>query len=284
MLKNQCLTRISPKTKLLRVKDFSESSNQEAMQAEFRSLGIHYTILSSEFILIQRDLTVAEKRRIYDVFGRGWVFISGQIIEGGVSALKSEGPPIEIPSQESFSAYLPAFSVVEWLVEPGLVKIEMLTSTKKLDMKLPPYPVVYPQKRPGTIFDHYQDFVENGPPESIKNISRPCSSCSLSERVYAHIRAHYREPLSIGDLSKKLKTSPSVLSRYFKRCFGATPIALLNQMRVMNSLGDLLWDDKKVLDIAMDSGYSNVRVYNEQFSKIVGNPPSELQKKRPVEL
>jgi len=43
-------------------------------------------------------------------------------------------------------------------------------------------------------------------------------------------------------------------------------------------MSHLLLDKHYVLDVAMDVGYSQSRMYNEHFSQIIGNQPSTLLK------
>lgn len=103
-------------------------------------------------------------------------------------------------------------------------------------------------------------------------------SSTHSERmkqVLTHIRDHYRNRLSIGDLACLAGFSQGHFCSFFRRMTGTTFIDYLNRYRV-NQAADLLrTTDRKILDIAMEVGFDNASYFIVKFRKYMRCTPHE---------
>ncbi len=95
--------------------------------------------------------------------------------------------------------------------------------------------------------------------------------------INAYIQKHYRESISLKELSEQLFLSEGYLSRYFKSNYGVTFSTYIKGVRLSHAMDDLLYTEIPITQIAYDNGFSSVsffnRVFKEQYHKI----PSEFR-------
>ncbi|CAH1665158.1 AraC family transcriptional regulator [Chelatococcus asaccharovorans] len=95
--------------------------------------------------------------------------------------------------------------------------------------------------------------------------------------AYALIEAHYREELSISDISIALEISPYHLMREFRRHTGIPMHALQTQFRV--ELGKrLLRQGLPVAEVALAAGFADQSHFTKRFREIVGTPPAAYRR------
>lgn len=95
------------------------------------------------------------------------------------------------------------------------------------------------------------------------------------------MEAHHREPLSLQDLAKAFSVSPAYLSKVFKTCTGHTFKSHLNKIRLNHALCDVISTDDTMSDIAMRSGFPDIRSFNTLFKETYGLTPLQYRKKHP---
>lgn len=95
--------------------------------------------------------------------------------------------------------------------------------------------------------------------------------------ILNYIMMHYREPITLTELSDKLYLSNAYLSKYIKRNFGFSFLKLLNNIRMEYAVGELLYSDKSIIKIAMDNGFSNLAGFNKTFREIYHKTPAEYR-------
>ena len=75
--------------------------------------------------------------------------------------------------------------------------------------------------------------------------------------ILSYLMMNYREPITLKELADRLFLSHTYLSKYIKNNFGMSFLKLLNNIRLDHAVSDLLYTDKTILKIAMDSGFPN---------------------------
>lgn len=85
-------------------------------------------------------------------------------------------------------------------------------------------------------------------------------------RVTRFIAQHYREPLTIQAIADDVKLHPKYLMRVFKKQCGVSVWAYLTRLRVSHAQRLLITSDLKVLDVAMESGFSSVAPFYVAFA------------------
>lgn len=101
----------------------------------------------------------------------------------------------------------------------------------------------------------------------------------LMQEVQDYIRTHYREPIRIDDLSHHIDRAPNYITQTFKDVTGMTPITYLHQVRVYAACDLILNSRMTIGQVSEYLGYSDQAHFNRVFKKIMGYPPSYIQRK-----
>jgi AraC-like DNA-binding protein len=85
-------------------------------------------------------------------------------------------------------------------------------------------------------------------------------------RITHFIAQHYREPLTVQAIAADAGLHPKYLMRTFKKQCGMTVWEYLTRLRVSHAQRLLIMSDLKVLDVAMESGFSSVAPFYAAFA------------------
>lgn len=96
--------------------------------------------------------------------------------------------------------------------------------------------------------------------------------------VLDFIHSNYQNKISIEDMAGKINLSPYHFCRFFKRFSGETPFDYLNHYRINHAARLLCSTNKKIMDIAFESGYANFSYFIKLFKQIKGCTPSVFRK------
>lgn len=97
-------------------------------------------------------------------------------------------------------------------------------------------------------------------------------------KAIRYIDAHFREPLSLGDVAHQLSFSLSYTSKLLKKYTGLPFIKYLSYVRVRGSLEALLEGKEQIEKIALDCGMANAKAYTTTFKELYGVLPSAYRK------
>lgn len=93
-------------------------------------------------------------------------------------------------------------------------------------------------------------------------------------RIIHLVEKGYEEKISLAEIARKEQLSLGYLSRFFKEKTGCNFTEFVNLIRIKKSLPDLVNTDRKILDIALDSGFSDAKAYNTIFKRTYKMTPS----------
>ena len=96
--------------------------------------------------------------------------------------------------------------------------------------------------------------------------------------VLNYIDSHYREEISLNDLSKTLNLNRYYFCRLFKRATNSTFTEYLNFVRVCKAEKRIISGAGNISEISMDVGFSSVSYFNRIFKKYKGCTPSAYKK------
>jgi AraC-like DNA-binding protein len=105
------------------------------------------------------------------------------------------------------------------------------------------------------------------------------------KRIIQHIEKEYEKRLSLAEIAEKENLSLGYLSRLFKEKTGCNFTEFVSLIRLKKSLPDLVKTERKISDIALDSGFVDVKAYNTFFKRTYGMTPSRWRneyKKKPA--
>ena len=94
---------------------------------------------------------------------------------------------------------------------------------------------------------------------------------AIAELCAGEGHAHSKE------IAEKLNVSIYYLSHVFKTLTGATVIEYRNELRLTKSKQLLLHTDKRIGEIALEVGFSNVAYFSEIFSRSEKISPSQYR-------
>ncbi len=93
-----------------------------------------------------------------------------------------------------------------------------------------------------------------------------------------YIDEHYNEKLSVPDVAQLFALSPSYFRYLFKSITMQTFVEYLNNIRVIKACELLCTTGKRVLDISLDTGFNNIKHFNEVFKQATGLTPLQYRR------
>lgn len=93
------------------------------------------------------------------------------------------------------------------------------------------------------------------------------------------IDQNFQRKLLLSEIARKEELSLTYLSHIFKDVMGMSFQEYLNQKRLEYACQLLFTTDRKILDISLSSGFSDVRYLNEAFFRQYGCTPKEYRKR-----
>ena len=98
------------------------------------------------------------------------------------------------------------------------------------------------------------------------------------QRMQDYIEANKTEEISLSDLARASLFSPWYSYRLFRDCLGLTPTEYIRKYRLTQAAKQLRSGDVKVIDAAMDAGFTNVDTFTRAFYREFGLNPSDYTK------
>lgn len=103
-----------------------------------------------------------------------------------------------------------------------------------------------------------------------------CASPVIRE-VMLYIKAHYSEEIELKMLSDTFHLTPAYLSAAFKKQVGMNYLEFMNRYRVSRAGEELAHTQKKIYQIARESGFRDEKYFSIVFKKFAGLSPSEYR-------
>ncbi|MBQ4081815.1 MAG: AraC family transcriptional regulator [Clostridia bacterium] len=117
--------------------------------------------------------------------------------------------------------------------------------------------------------------------ECLEFSDTPISRNDITHRVLEYCNEHYREPITLEDLSEALFVSRSYLSRVFGEKLGIGFCEYLNFLRVSSACRMLqLPDCPTITEVADLVGFGSLRNFDRAFQKLKGVTPAEYRRRR----
>jgi len=93
-----------------------------------------------------------------------------------------------------------------------------------------------------------------------------------------YMQDHLQDELSRDEVAKVACLSPSHFSRMVKQAFGQSYTDLLSHLRVEKARELLVLTDKSLIQIGLESGFSDQSYFSKVFQKFTGRPPGEYRR------
>lgn len=99
------------------------------------------------------------------------------------------------------------------------------------------------------------------------------------QEILGYLQKNYQNPITLDLLSEEFYMSRYYISRLFKKETGFTIIEYLHSIRVLQAQKLLRESSIKIIQIAEQTGFSNVSNFGKVFRAITGQTPMEYRKK-----
>lgn len=99
-------------------------------------------------------------------------------------------------------------------------------------------------------------------------------------QALGYINRYYYADIRLSQIAKLYFINEQYLCRLFSKEFGVPFTGYLNRVRIEKAQELLCGTDKKVIEIAMMTGFNNVTYFNGVFKKRTGQTPVEYRKSR----
>lgn len=143
---------------------------------------------------------------------------------------------------------------------------------------------LYGSREPGWCLTHKRPlYNQAGEIIGLVGISVDLQSAADSHPAYQrlaavdeHIRQHFHQPISMGELTRIAGISVAQLERYCKRVFHLTPRQMIHKARLEHA-HRLLHSDLPITDVAMCCGYTDHSAFSRQFKQLTGFTPRQYR-------
>lgn len=98
------------------------------------------------------------------------------------------------------------------------------------------------------------------------------------EEITKYVKTHYRECISLDDISAQTGLNPEYFTRFFKKYMGTTFLKYLNSVRLEHFYSDLTNTDLSISELIERNGFTNYKMFMKLFKDTYGNTPSEIRR------
>ena len=97
--------------------------------------------------------------------------------------------------------------------------------------------------------------------------------------LLAYIQSHYQEKISIDGLANLINVSKNTCFRLFKKYLAKSPTEYILDYRINKASSLLLYSDKNIISIALETGFDNASYFGKIFKEKTGLSPLMYRKK-----
>lgn len=97
-------------------------------------------------------------------------------------------------------------------------------------------------------------------------------------QIITYVEEHFRERISLSDISEELGLGKEYFCRFFKKNMGLSFLNYLNEIRLAHVYQDLVTTDAPISEIMEANGITNQKLFNRSFKKLYGCTPSAIRK------
>ncbi len=102
------------------------------------------------------------------------------------------------------------------------------------------------------------------------------------DRILSYINENFHEDITLNQVAKDEFISVHYLSKLFKSKTGVNFSDYITELRIDNSVRELLRTDTPINKVALNSGFPSIQSFNREFKKRYNEIPSEYRKKNKI--
>jgi AraC family transcriptional regulator, melibiose operon regulatory protein len=100
---------------------------------------------------------------------------------------------------------------------------------------------------------------------------------SAIQAMYDFISVNFREPIRVDDVAEAAGLHPNYAISLFKKKCGINIVALVTMLRVYEAQRLILTTDRKIIDVAMETGFRTMSNFYKSFRKVTGRSPGDYR-------
>lgn len=118
------------------------------------------------------------------------------------------------------------------------------------------------------------------PPERMSSASFQADEKKLEamDSILKYLHKNYRKKISLDAIAKASGYNASYFSQLFKSNLGINFYDYLTRIRLREATRELSQTDKRIVDIAMDYGFADLKSFNAAFRKTFRKSPTEYRR------
>lgn len=98
------------------------------------------------------------------------------------------------------------------------------------------------------------------------------------ERAVEYIETHLDEHIGLNDVSRETGYSYYYMTRLFSSVLGESAGRYINRRRLYRASEKLLHTDRRVIDIAIESGFESAEAFSRAFKAVFASSPTEYRR------
>lgn len=99
--------------------------------------------------------------------------------------------------------------------------------------------------------------------------------------ILKYTKEHYREPITIKEISAIAALQPEYFCRFFKKNMGQTYLEYLNELRLSHIYHDLLYTKEPLCRLLEIHGFTNYKLFRRMFRQRFSCTPMDIRRKLP---
>lgn len=155
--------------------------------------------------------------------------------------------------------------------------LSLMPRMRKLDIEKPPG---YTLLLKNDLFSIISEIIETKQYVEISDMKKTRAEISSDavKLMIEYIETHYKENITVEDISLGLGYSLSHIHRIFKKYTGMSIIQYRNKYRIDKACLDIIYSDKKITQIAADNGFDHAKHFSKLFRERLGMTPLQYRK------
>ena len=131
-----------------------------------------------------------------------------------------------------------------------------------------------------SFYDLIFTVISEFPPARIRSAAFKTNMKNMDsiQKMVKYINKNYHKKISLDSLARESGYNPSYVSQLFKSCLGINFYDYLTRIRLREATRALSQSDRKILDIALENGFSDLKAFNTSFRETFRKSPTEYRK------
>lgn len=122
--------------------------------------------------------------------------------------------------------------------------------------------------------------ISNFPPKEIQSAAFMVNQRKFDviSKMIKYINKNYKKKITLDRLAQESNYNSSYVSQLFKSYLGINFYDYLTRVRLREATRELSQSENKILEIALEHGFPDIKAFNSTFKKNFGKSPTEYRK------